>query len=200
MDAAALDSANVATILLDPTIPDGTLRTSVDFAPSRATLEQAIAQVRTLARPPADMTYDELVARYRRISRFRPRFLATMTLDAVPGWEACAARLPVSSAGRGSPQHHADRCTAPDRHHRVAIQPTTAEQRVDRIGYTYCVLDRLVNALRRREVFVQPSLRYADPRIGLLHGAAWEAARLQVCRALVKPADGATALSQLSAN
>jgi hypothetical protein len=35
-------------------------------------------------------------------------------------------------------------------------------------------------------VFAVPNLRFADPRIGLLDGAAWEAAKPTVCRTLGK--------------
>ena len=45
-------------------------------------------------------------------------------------------------------------------------------------------MDRMRAALRRRDLFATPSLRYADPRLGLLDGAAWEAARPAVCRSL----------------
>ena len=55
---------------------------------------------------------------------------------------------------------------------------------VDRKAYTFCCLDRLRSALRRRDLFVAPSIRYADARIGLLSGSAWEAARTTVCRSL----------------
>jgi hypothetical protein len=49
---------------------------------------------------------------------------------------------------------------------------TTAWQRhvfpkdrsVDLHAYTFCVLDRLLTALHRRDVFAKPSWRYADPR------------------------------------
>jgi hypothetical protein len=60
------------------------------------------------------------------------------------------------------------------------------------------VLDRLKDALRRREIFVTPSLRYADPRLGMLEGAAWEAVRPQVCRALQRSANGAEELERLA--
>jgi hypothetical protein len=48
---------------------------------------------------------------------------------------------------------------------------------VDRKAYVFCCLDRLRSALRRRDRFVAPSIRYADARIGLLNGEAWEASR-----------------------
>ena len=54
----------------------------------------------------------------------------------------------------------------------------------DSKAYVFCCLDRLRSALRRRDLFVQPSFRYGDARIGLLHGQAWEAARPTICRSL----------------
>lgn len=39
-------------------------------------------------------------------------------------------------------------------------------------------------ALRRRDIFVNPSWRYADPRAGLLEGIEWENTRPIVCRSL----------------
>jgi hypothetical protein len=54
-------------------------------------------------------------------------------------------------------------------------------------AYTFCVLERLQDGLHRRDLFVAapaPSERWGDPRAELLQGAAWEAARAQVCRTL----------------
>ena len=59
-----------------------------------------------------------------------------------------------------------------------------ANDAVDHRAYTFCVLDQLREALRRRDVFVTPSWRYADPRRNLLAGAEWEAARPIMCRTL----------------
>ena len=198
LDAAARDLAEVAMILLDATIPDSGVRVAVGAQFSTDALEEAIGRVQELARPLADTTYEALVSRYRRVSRFRPRLLATLQLDAIP------AGKPVLRAYQYLQRVEGRRSeTLPDAPLQVvtpAWRPyaITPSQRADRIGYTYCVLDRLVAALRRREVFVAPSLRYADPRLGMLHGAAWEAARPQVCRALNQPASGEEALAQLS--
>ena len=50
--------------------------------------------------------------------------------------------------------------------------------------YALCLADRMRARSARRDLFASPSLRYADPRRGLLDGAAWEAARPTVCRTL----------------
>ncbi|HEV3064286.1 MAG TPA: hypothetical protein VGX93_03040 [Chthoniobacterales bacterium] len=58
------------------------------------------------------------------------------------------------------------------------------DERIDRKAFVFCFLDRLRSALRRRDLFIAPSFRYADARIGLLSGPAWESARPAVCRSL----------------
>ncbi|MGF6178154.1 hypothetical protein ABIE33_006474 [Ensifer sp. 4252] len=58
----------------------------------------------------------------------------------------------------------------------------TPDGAVELTGYKLCVLDGLRRPIRRRDIFPVRSLRYADPRKGLLSGPAWEAARPTVCR------------------
>lgn len=52
-----------------------------------------------------------------------------------------------------------------------------AGQAVDRRFYTLCVLERLHEALRRHDVFVEESTRWSDPRARLLAGEQWERVR-----------------------
>jgi hypothetical protein len=55
---------------------------------------------------------------------------------------------------------------------------------LDRRAYTFCVLERLRDCLRRRDIFVAPSSRWSDPRAKLLKDEAWASAKPQVCRTL----------------
>jgi hypothetical protein len=64
--------------------------------------------------------------------------------------------------------------------------------------YTFCVLDELQTALKRRDVFVTQSWRYADPRVGLLDGAEWEATQQIICRTLGLTADSTPTVNALS--
>lgn len=73
-----------------------------------------------------------------------------------------------------------------------------AGDRVNLRAHTFCVLDGLRCALRRRDVFATPGWRYADPRAGLLAGAEWEAARPIICRTLGLTAEPAPVLAALS--
>jgi hypothetical protein len=77
-------------------------------------------------------------------------------------------------------------------------QLKTADGSLDLTGYRLCVLDGLRRAIRRRDVFPLRSLRYADPRKGLLSGAAWEAARPTICRTVGVSASADEELGRLS--
>lgn len=61
---------------------------------------------------------------------------------------------------------------------------TQEEGNFDQRAYLFCALNQLRSALRRRDVFADPSWRYADPRKGLLSDADWAAARPVICRTL----------------
>src|SRR6266852_5969834 len=71
---------------------------------------------------------------------------------------------------------------------RPIVEPKPGQ--VDHPAYTLCVLERLRDSLRKRDVFVKASRRWRDPRAQLLAGDEWEAARSGVCRSLGRSADG----------
>ena len=72
------------------------------------------------------------------------------------------------------------------------------ETTIDRMAYTFCVLDKLQSALKRRDIFISPSWRYADPRANLHSGAEWEAVRPMICRSLNLTTDPTLTLTNLS--
>ena len=183
LDALALTLAHACAALLDPALPDNVLRDHVFARVPRATLAEALGTLSTLVRPPDDVFYTELQTRYRRVRLFLPTLLHQVHFEAAPAGAAVVAAL-----------EYLKRREAPARAQDVAPSAvvTTAWRRyvygandaVDHRAYTFCVLDQLREALRRRDVFVTPSWRYADPRRNLLAGAEWEAARPIMCRTL----------------
>ena len=128
----------------------------------RATLAEAIGTLSTLVRPPDDVFYTELQTRCRRVRLFLPTLLHQVHFEAAPAGAAVVAAL-----------EYLKRREAPARAQDVAPSAvvTTAWRRyvygandaVDHRAYTFCVLDQLREALRRRDVFVTPSWRHADP-------------------------------------
>jgi TnpA family transposase len=187
LDAAALTLRQGWGLLLEQG-GEADPREAVFAAVPRAAIEAAMARVDALARPPDDPLFDELLAGYGRVRRFLPDLVRTARLGAAP------AAKPLLAAVEHLRGHAPG---AKLRKPPIEFVPPAWRGRVIRGGevdpkaWTLCLVERMRAALRRRDLFASPSLRYADPRAGLLDGAAWAAARPAVCRTLGVSASGA---------
>lgn len=197
LDQAATVLATACRTLLDPALADGDLRDTVFARIPPEVLTQALADVDALVRPPDDVYYRELDARYRAVRIFLPTLLRHIRFGPSPAGEPVVAGFAWlrSHEARVKPEPQAPRevITKPWRRHVLREDGGVAPR-----AYIFCVLDGLRKALRRRDVFVSPSWRYADPRAGLLAGAEWETTRPIICRSLGLPTDPAPALAALA--
>lgn len=164
LDKAAIILAKACRVLLDPALPDDGLREQVDTVFGRNTLAQALDTVNTLTRPPNDVFYVELQKKQATVTRFFPKLLNTIRFKSNPAGEPL---LKAIDWLRHRPDHDAPTDIvnkAWQRH----VKP--GDDAADPAAFTFCALDRLQTALRRRDVFITPSWRYSDPRSGLLIG------------------------------
>ena len=196
LDAAALILSKVSALVLDDAVEAADLRKAVFDVVPPAVLEAAVAQIDSLTRSPDDPYFDELLAQHRRIRRFLPHLVRIVGFGAMPAGQPVLKALQHlrkiedgGARGEALPTEFVPKSW----HCRV-----TRNGMVDRRAWTLCLVDRLRGALRHREVFAVPSLRFADPRIGLLDGAAWEAARPTVCRTLGKSQSAAEEIGRLT--
>jgi TnpA family transposase len=193
LDQAASTLAEACRLLLNPSFPDSDLRERIYATIGHDALAQALSDVDSLVRPPDDVFYTELEGKKGIVTRFLPTLLRVIHFDANP-----AARPLVQALQwlHQKPDHDPPTAIVGKAWQRHV---TPKDGRVDITAYAFCVLNRLRVAIRRRDVFVSPSWRYADPRAGLLSGAEWEAARPTVCRSLgltVQPEATLSALTQ----
>ena len=200
LDAAALQLREACAVLLDETCSAARMRPLIFARVSKQQLAEAVAMVEALARPPEDDYQRELLDHYRRVRRFWPCLLRTITFQATQAGRPLIQALHVLAGLED--QRESDLSQAPldvvsRAWRRFVIGP---DQTIDRRAYTLCVLQRLQDNLRRRDVFVNRSERWGDPRAKLLHGAAWEAARSQVCLSLGRQATAATELERSDAS
>ena len=198
LDAAALQLREACAVLLDDACRDAKLRSTVFARVSKQSLAEAVALVGTLARPPDDDNHAEQMEQYRRIRRFWPHVLRTVPFQAAPAGQPVVNALNFLADIEG--EHQPDLSRAPLDHiprswRREVIGP---DRTIDRRAYTVCVLERLQDSLRRRDVFVRPSVRWGDPRVKLLQGSAWESARPHVCRILGREATAAAEMEALT--
>ena len=185
LDTAALQLWHALGVLLDESVAAAAVRTQTYARFPRDRLLEAGAQVETLARPAEGRYYPELVDCYRRVRRFLPALLRSVSFECTQAGEAMLDAvdfLRSIEAQRRPDMQQAPRDVVPGSWRRL-VKPSCSPA-VNRQAYTLCVVERLQDHLRRRDVFVPRSERWGDPRVKLLQGEQWEAMRSKVCRAL----------------
>lgn len=198
LDQAAATLASACQILLDTNVPDSELRARLFTAIPRDALAHALAGVKALIRPADNVYYEELDAKYTTVRRFLPMLLEHIRFDANAAGRPLVAALDWlrASMTRKRPGNDAPLDIVGPAWKRHVLRENGE---IDVHAYAFSALDALRTGLKRRDVFVSPSWRYADPRAGLLDGAEWEATRPVICRALGLSATPDPMLTALSA-
>ncbi|EFH3545736.1 Tn3 family transposase, partial [Escherichia coli] len=199
LDRAALLLARACALLLDEDTGDDLLRKTIFSSVPVARLAESEEKVNELARPQDTNFQDEMVEQYGRVRRFLPALLRDLHFRAAPDGEHTLAAIHYLAELNGSKKRILD--DAPEH---IISGPWKrlvydAEGRIQRAGYSLCLLERLQDALRRRDIWLENSDRWGDPRQKLLQGEEWQAQRVPVCRALGHPTNGSKASVQLAA-
>ena len=183
LDQASRLLAKACQIFIDPSLSDAESRQKLFSKISRGTLLKAMKEVEELVRPPDDVFYQELIARYRHVRRFLMPLLRGLNLDsnAIGKPVIAALNWMLDYELQKKPVFKAPRDVIRKPWHRYVF-PENGE--FDYRAYTFCVLNELHITLRRRDVFITPSWRYSDPRAGLLSNKEWESTKPIICRTL----------------
>jgi len=184
LDAAALKLSEAVEVLTDMECEDINVRNQAFIRVSKQQLIQAINKVKSLARQEGDEYYDLLLSRWRGVRTFLPALLIQIefssTENATPILEAIHFLTSIEG------QYKPDFSAAPQKviTKGWARYCLNSAGEIERKPYTFCVLQSLAKALRRRDIFVVKSQRYGDPRAKLLGDQAWLAQRAGICRSL----------------
>lgn len=183
LDQSAATLASACRIVLDDALSDAELRAKLFEKVPRERLIQAVESVSALIRPQDNVYYYELDAKFRTVRRFLPALIEHIRFGANAAGEPLVAALEWIGPNlvRRKPGNDAPQAVVSKAWQRHVFRP---DGTIDFHAYTFCALDELQTALKKRDVFVAPSWRYADPRAGLLEGTEWEAARPIICRTL----------------
>src|SRR5215211_4847534 len=184
LDEAALALAEVCSILLDDAHPNGEVRTAVFSQIPLEQIAQAILTTYDLARPPEEDYQEEMLIRYHTVRRFLPRVLDTLSFTAAPAGNPVLTAVDYVKGlqGRRKPQLDDAPLNVVDAGWKRLVMDKSGH--VSQSAYTLCVLERLQERLRRRDIYVEASERGSDPRAKLLQGAEWQAKRTNICRTL----------------
>jgi TnpA family transposase len=197
LDVAALLLHEACLVVLDPECADRGVRDAVFARVSRDQLSQAVAQVADMVGTPDDHYFEDLRSRYSQVRRFLPALQEAVEFAATDAGRPVTEAVGFLKAIEG--QKRPDMSQAPQAlltpaWKRVVIG---TEGLIDRQLYTFCVLERLQDGLKRRDLFVPASRRWGDPHAKLLQGPAWEKVRSRVCRTLGRSPTAAGELESL---
>lgn len=197
LDKAAMVLVTACRAVLNDEIDDNSLREIIFSQIPPNSLAEALDNVNSLVRPPDDIFYFELEKRYRSLRLFIPTLLKHIAFGASPAGKS------VVEGFEWLKLHELRVKPKPDAPSDVITKPwqryvLNNDSDINIKAYTLCVFDELRKALRRRDIFVNPSWRYADPRAGLLEGIEWENTRPIVCRSLELSSHPEQTLSSLA--
>ena len=204
LDKAALMLADVAELAIFEPVEDGPsiidkqaelLRRS-----GRDEIRAAMERARHLARPPDDRHFEELCAYWRRVHRLFKALLQRITFDANPIAEPVKEALDflagLENWTKGSLKGAPTACIGPAWKRHVFDGGNMSAPTNNR-AFVFSVLEAMRKALKRRDIFVQSSIRFANPTRGLLDDKTWLSSRPTILRALGRSADAEFEISRL---
>lgn len=184
LDQAAIALAEVCSVLINDEHADDKVRTAIFNRIPVEQIAQAITTTYDLARPPEEDYQEEMLARYHTVRRFLPHVLDTIAFKAAPAGTKVLSAVDYlkSLQGRRKPKLDDAPLNIIDAGWKRHIIDKSGQ--VSQPAYTLCVMERLQDRLRRRDIYVEASERWSDPRSKLLQGAEWENKRTNICRTL----------------
>lgn len=152
---------------------------------SKDAIVEAVETIRQIAKPNHDKYYAELLEQYKTVRRFLPTLLKTIQFQATrqgkPAQEVMEFLAAIESKRQPSfKDAPLDIVNAGWR----SVVINSKSKQIDRPGYTLCALDNLQANLRSRDIYIEQSERWCDPRSKLLKGALWDKNKTPMCRTL----------------
>ncbi len=194
---------------LDPAVPVSVAQAweRIEKVVTREDLVKALADLSEVlpegSEEDAETAWRALLDRYATVRGF------TSLLAEVVPWGATRAGVAVVEALRELPKVQARRKPGPEHIDAGLLSDGTWRRLVlgnpllvvngliDKHAWTFCVLDALLTALKRRDVFAVGADVWGDPRARLLSGPAWAVTRPKVLTALELPGTAEEHLGEL---
>ena len=183
LDRAAEILAKACRMILDDKLPDTDVRDNIFNIIPEDVLKHAVNNVTSIIRPANNVYFNELDAKFKTVRRFLPDLLSRIHFEGNASAEALIealcwieANLKKKKTDNDAPREIINK---PWQQHVVRKDGS-----IDFHAYTFCALKELQLTLKKRDIYVTPSWRYADPRAGLIEGKEWEALRPIICRSL----------------
>lgn len=197
LDKSALVLAKFCARALNTNSSNNNLETSVFAEISREQLKKNITIINELARPSENNYFDEMVEQYGRVRQLLPSLLQKISFKAAPAGQAILETLDYLTKfvlSHTQILNNPPLNMVPKNWKRLVFDK---EGKINKKAYILCFLEQLQDALRRRDVYVENSDRWSDPRQKLLQNDEWKMYRMQIYRLLNHPIKPSEAISNL---
>lgn len=199
LDKTARQLREACITLLEHQNPSISLKDAVFEKIPERDLIQAIYTVDSLTRPPDQtLAYSELLRHYGTVRKFLPLLMEEIELQATPaGFSILQAWNFVKDHGNATKKGWTNAPLDGLSAGRVKIVIDKDRGTVNHRAYTFWMLERALDALRRHDLYIVGSKKYGDLRAQLLQGEEWKAIRPSILRSLDWSLDSQEALSPL---
>ncbi|MCC2458355.1 MULTISPECIES: Tn3 family transposase [Bacillus] len=199
LDKAARQLREACITLLEHTDPSIHPKVAVFKKVPEQDLIQAVQIVDSLTCPPDQtLAYSELLQHYGTIRKFLPLLMEEIELQATPaGLSILQAWNFVKEHGDSSKKiwKNAPLVGLNTNWSKIVIDKKT--RTVNHRAYTFWMLEQVVDALRRHDLYIVGSVKYGDLRAQLLQGEEWKSIRPNILRSLDWPLDSYESLAPL---
>ena len=201
LDSAARRLREVCSYLLDESISDNELRKVIFTKYPKDTLKSSLQIIDRLTKP-ADMSvaHEELFSNYTNIRKILPSLLASFEFKATPSgqqallsWDFLAASENKTGKGKYADAPLGGLTTT----WRKLVLKNSSDI-INPCAYTFWTIERMNEALKRHDIYVDKSERYCDPRAQLLQGDEWESVKPHVLRTIDWSSSAIEALQPLT--
>jgi TnpA family transposase len=187
LDKAARKLRDVCNVLLNDEIINNDMRKMVFSKISREDLKAAVQTVDTLTKPDNQtVAFEELFKNYSMVRRFFPKLLYTLN------FQATAAGKNVLSSWEFL--KNIESKTGKNKYINAPIDKINplwkrhvlkhSNNKINPYAYTFWVIEQILEALKRHDIYILNSEKYGDIRSQLLHGEEWESVKPHVLRTL----------------
>src|SRR5680860_1542361 len=162
-------------------------------------LELLVAKiVNELARPDNSDYLEEMMAQHGKIKKILPRLFQDIEFEAAPTGEKLLDIFHFLASLQYDKGQYLENPPL------EIITPiwkrliTDKEGRISKKGYTICFLNHLLDALKRRDIYVARADRWGDPRMKLIPENQWKMDKDRICASLGHLKNGKEAMADLT--
>ena len=197
LDKSASELAEFAQLFLDneskKNLPEHIYQTM-----AKQQVTDAITTVKSLTRKNHKKYFEEMLDQYAKVRRFLPSVLQAIDFKSTKSgqnlYDAMKFLHYIEGKKKININNAPKEIISESWRHMVLKDNDT----IDRAGYTLCVLDGLQSSMRSKDLFVEDSEKWCDPRRKLLSGDEWLNKRNQICKLLNLPVESSDAVALLS--